>query len=496
VALVLIAGVAFFLRMLQANESLWVDELHTSWAVSGEWEDVAPRAYIGNQHPLYFWLVRGIVSIGGHSELSLRSISLLSGVGFVLLCGYVVRRFTGSHLGGIVAASLVAIDREFIYFSQEARTYSLVQLLGLVQLCCGYRLLYEAKLRWRVGFVFLSVALFYLHYTTGLLLMGELMAAIVLYRTQSFKPIYPPIELFCDLVLIGSVCLLTSHRHLREVFDRRLNWKTFVTANPRSDLLRHFDVYYLMALLVLIPATCWGLLKSDRRWWQLDPLYCSLILIAVAPISWAWYGTYMEVLPVFFYRYLVVLFCVGPLSVGIICARLPKWGVVVAILVIMFAGVAHARSTNWWRSGWIVANRVEEWRDAAELVDQNDNDWPVLLQSGFIETNKLTGEHEKIWAEFLSCPLRGIYRIEQVDERLIPGARNSMVFIQRHRGEIRRRGGGWLVIRMPQEDANKLASSLVTWVAFDIEVFSYSGVQVFKLTPSSELEGRVLSATD
>ncbi|MFT5527285.1 MAG: mannosyltransferase [Pirellulaceae bacterium] len=496
IALMCIAVVALAIRLLQVNESLWVDELHTSWAVADDWKDVAPRAYIGNQHPLYFWLVRGIVSVAGQSEFSLRFLSLLSGVGFVVLTGAVARRFTGSELAGIVAATLVAIDREFIYFSQEARTYALVQLLGLIQVCCGYRLLYEAKLRWRFPFVGLSLLLFYLHYTTGLLLIGELTAAVLLYGTKSYRPKYSTRNLFNDFVLIGSISLLTSHDHLSEILGRRLNWKSFVTANPRADLIRHFDVYYLASLFALVPATCWRFVSKKPRWILLDPLACGLFLIAAVPIGLAWLGTYMESLPIFFYRYLVVLLFVGPLLVAIVCARLPRpWQIAFTAFVVLFAGYAHGRSTNWWQQGWIVVNRAEDWRSVAGVVDGQNKDWPVLLQAGFIETNKLIGKHEEIWGEFLSCPLRGIYRIDRADERLTAGTRNSMVLIKRHEEKLRQTDGGWLVIRSGRDDGMKLARYLVEYVAFDIEVITLSGVHVFKLTPSEGPRGRVIEKT-
>ena len=494
VALAVIVLVALSVRLLQINESLWVDELHTSWAVADGWSDVAPRAYIGNQHPLYFWLVRAVVGIAGQSELSLRAISLFAGIGFVAVAGIAAQRYTNSSMAGLLAAWLVATDHEFIYFSQEARTYALVQLLGLIQFCCGYRMLYEAKLRWRIPFVVLSIGLFYLHYTTGLLLVGECVAAIVLYRTSKQRPHYSYRNLFNDFVLIGSICLLTTHHHLREIFDRRLNWKSFVSANPRSDLIRYFDVYFLTAAIALLSATIWRYISKRPTWMVLDAKMCCLALVAILPVGMSWSATYLEVVPVFFYRYLIVLLFVGPLVAALICARLPRpWGMVFCCGLILFAGYAHGRSTNWWSRGIAAPVRWEDWRAAAELIDREGRDWPVLLQAGFIETNKLTEEHEDIWSEFLSCPLRGIYRIDRADERLVAGTRNSMVLIERNQARLRDRGGGWLVIRTNRPDvARKLAHSLVKWAAFDIEVNSHHGVHVLKLIPSAEGRGRVL----
>ena len=49
--LVLITVLGAYLRGRCAGESLWVDELHTAWVVADGWQEVAPRARIGNHSP-------------------------------------------------------------------------------------------------------------------------------------------------------------------------------------------------------------------------------------------------------------------------------------------------------------------------------------------------------------------------------------------------------------------------------------------------------------
>ncbi|MEZ6075018.1 MAG: hypothetical protein R3C56_04880 [Pirellulaceae bacterium] len=49
-----------------ATESLWLDELHTSWVVAGPWSDVASRARQGNQSPLFFWVLGGLTKTLGN----------------------------------------------------------------------------------------------------------------------------------------------------------------------------------------------------------------------------------------------------------------------------------------------------------------------------------------------------------------------------------------------------------------------------------------------
>ena len=83
---------------------------------------------------MYFFIVKVIVTIIGHSELSLRLLSVLSGVGLVLASFFVVMRLTGNRIAALLSAWLVAIDPYFVEYSQEARPYAFLQLAGLIQL--------------------------------------------------------------------------------------------------------------------------------------------------------------------------------------------------------------------------------------------------------------------------------------------------------------------------------------------------------------------------
>src|SRR5262245_22942566 len=67
------------LRLWHARESLWLDELHTAWCALGSLDEVVPRAAIGNQSPLFFWIEWLLVRIFGPSELMLRLSSLVAG---------------------------------------------------------------------------------------------------------------------------------------------------------------------------------------------------------------------------------------------------------------------------------------------------------------------------------------------------------------------------------------------------------------------------------
>ncbi len=67
--------------------------------------------------------------MAGSSPFSARYLSAWCGVATAPLT-YVLGRGLGSRLGGVIAAALVAGSQFAVFYSQEARMYPLVALLG------------------------------------------------------------------------------------------------------------------------------------------------------------------------------------------------------------------------------------------------------------------------------------------------------------------------------------------------------------------------------
>lgn len=143
-ALAAIVGVAITLRTIQLNESLWLDELHTAWIVVDGPGTICERAAIGNQGAPWFFLVWATTQVAGLNEIALRLPSVVAGVVLVVLAFYVARCWTGQWSAGLFVALLVALDRNCIFYAQEARPYAWVQLIGLAQVFVFYRLVTQA----------------------------------------------------------------------------------------------------------------------------------------------------------------------------------------------------------------------------------------------------------------------------------------------------------------------------------------------------------------
>src|SRR5262245_22650432 len=124
-AVVGISLVAAAVRIEPLRESLWLDELHTAWCAVGSLDELAQRAAIGNQGPLFYWLEWLLLGLFGPSELALRLPSFLAGSMLPMAVYFFARRL-GTAGMGVLAAALVAVDPLGIFYSSEARPYALV----------------------------------------------------------------------------------------------------------------------------------------------------------------------------------------------------------------------------------------------------------------------------------------------------------------------------------------------------------------------------------
>ena len=132
---VLIALLATFnfltLPGLLEQYSFWRDEIFTAAFISDSWGQLFTQWIGPDVHPpLYFILAKAWADQLGTSELSLRSLSYLASTGTIALLWW--DWVKNQRLQRLLALALVTASPTFLYYSQEARSYSFL-LLG----CCG-----------------------------------------------------------------------------------------------------------------------------------------------------------------------------------------------------------------------------------------------------------------------------------------------------------------------------------------------------------------------
>jgi 4-amino-4-deoxy-L-arabinose transferase-like glycosyltransferase len=130
-ALAAVLALALALRLVDlGGESFWADEAFTWWWTQQPLGDLwGAKAAQETNPPLYYtavWLARSTL---GDGEAALRLPSVLFGT-LGVAAAFLLGRAVGGTRAGLLAALLTAIAAPHVHYSQEARTYALLSLLG------------------------------------------------------------------------------------------------------------------------------------------------------------------------------------------------------------------------------------------------------------------------------------------------------------------------------------------------------------------------------
>jgi uncharacterized membrane protein len=221
-AVIVIAIVALGVRLYQlSGRSLWLDEILTAQParLSGPGEVIAWSQAAINQMPLYYFFV-WLLGRWGDSEFILRLPSAVAGASAVVAVYLLGRRLFGNRTG-LVAALLTAILPYAVWYSQEARNYSLFMLLTTAQMYFAITALKRGRVIDWIGLGVFTTLNLYTHYlalaTTAavFVLVGGVLASDLL-RSSSFRL---RVILVSALVLLsGAVAVIPWRTLLRVVY--------------------------------------------------------------------------------------------------------------------------------------------------------------------------------------------------------------------------------------------------------------------------------------
>ncbi len=282
--LLLLTLAAAWLRLSHlGSKSLWLDEGATVALARASWRHFAWVWWYGeaNLQTVYFLLMRGWIH-GGQSEAWLRLPSALFGIASVPLLYVVARRLATASVA-LASAALLAFSPAHVYYSQEARSYTLAIFLVLVSSYFFVRAVEEGSRKDWVLWTVFGVLAFYSHDFAALVLVAQ--ACSLLFR----KPSY---ETWKRVAFGGLLILLAALPGLTYVFraaPENLHFIWMPRATPRE--IWHLAGFFggsgakVFIALILWVAGLAAILRARRRdsqdFWRGMFLLCWALLPAL-----------------------------------------------------------------------------------------------------------------------------------------------------------------------------------------------------------------------
>jgi len=185
ILILLICCAGFFLRFYDlGGESYWFDEimsLHFSQQDLGSILNLP--SYEAHIPPLYYILLHFWIRLVGTSEFAIRSLSAIFG-SLSIFALYKLGKYLFNVKIAIYSSLILAVSIFHIYFSQEARMYSLLTLTTIVSIFFFLKSLNENRLRFWASYIIVSILMLYTHSYGIFILIFQLFYLLFYYRNK------------------------------------------------------------------------------------------------------------------------------------------------------------------------------------------------------------------------------------------------------------------------------------------------------------------------
>lgn len=359
---VIFAGIlilAFLLRLFNLGQSFWLDEaaqvIESSRPLINQLEigaDFHPPLY---HILLHFWLY------GGTSEIWIRFLSVMIGVGVVFMT-YKVSSVLFSRNISLISASLAAISPYLIWYSQEARPYILFVFLSLVS---THFLLVK---KWKLYAITSLLTLYSLYFAPFLLLTHvayiyffekKLFNKILIAQFFSYSFFVPWLPFFKRQLEVGT----------QGIFQ---GWQNVVSFTPFKAIPLTFAKFIfghgsvennLLYGLIIVPITLiflFSILKlAAKREGKIISLFFSLPLLISIIVT-----VFVPILApqrlLFLLPYFIIIYVAGSFRLS----NLPR-----VLFLILFCGISIAGVIQYFNNPY---TQREQWRQAVSFMEETN----------------------------------------------------------------------------------------------------------------------------
>jgi hypothetical protein len=369
--LVLVLALGLWVRLHSlAAKSLWLDEgvsaMITRLSRGNFWALILLRE--GNMMPYYLTL--RVWAKFGFSEFHLRLLSVIAGV--LALAGiYLLGKELYGRGTGLLAALLLALHSFHVHYSQEARSYALLNLTLIVAAYFLVRASRSSSTTLWIPGVFFSALSVYLHFLSGFVVLA-------LFCSVSWRAVraigargYARVLVLLGILLVPAAHYVLQHRDLSMNWIRPPSW--LLLAHCGGALLGAGGILGLLYLIV------WLLPMALRRMQSAQSEIQEVPASAIVPAMWAFLpGVLLLAIsffrPILSERYLVISVPGLVLLVSCTVMRLQKhWRLPVAAALVVISAVSL--------SGSYQDGPTEDWRGAVEYAVRHSKPGDVVVMA-------------------------------------------------------------------------------------------------------------------
>jgi len=452
IGILLFVAIGIGLRREHLDEPLWLDERHSEWTVAASWSELPARAALGNQSALPFVPIRLAVALFGDSPTVLRSTGLIAGLLLMAGAPIVLLFATRKASPPIVAAAILAIDPDLIYYAVECRPYAPMVLVAALQA-------WSTAARWgiaglgsatrprpatRIAFVVSTILLVRLHYVALLLVAAEGIVVLLQSlidprrRHERWRSDRRGVDAAIDLGLI-ALGLLSLLAPLTRIAAHRRDWSRFVTGSAEQTApLIELAIWGLLVPLTALAlerlvSRVVGAFGADRERFAegsneagrtpasprlFDSIGGACFFGGCAAAAWllAALATRFGSTPVLLDRYLIGTWGWVAIAAALAVASLRNaWWRPAIALTIVAAWSGNGEARWWFETGRWPGHRIEDWAAATrDLDDSESSELPIVSFAGLIEDARLVEQGNREELEYLKFPLVGLRQPERI----------------------------------------------------------------------------------
>lgn len=376
-------ALGLFLRFYHLDyNSLWLDEATTLYVSKASLLEIWQTSLSGEFHPPLFHWITHLMLTFGQSEVILRVVPAIFGI-LTIPVFYLIGKEMHDRNVGVISAALLTVSYFGIFYSQEARAYSMVLFVFSLVFLFYLRALRTNVLSEWVLFGFFSAVAIWTHYYSLIGIGVIYLHATISLRSkirQGVHEVKNPLIGLGVMTVIGLPLLVVVVQRYFALTSTPPSYGVLGPILIQETLVRFSGGYasfsWLIAgvYLVLMAAGIIFLFSEDRN----KTLLCGMLLVLPLVISII-LSAKMTMNPRYLIYLLPIYFCMIAMAYPLLYKLIPNRNLIYAVVLVIL--LINAPLLSEYYSSYV----KEDWRGFAGIIASKTQDGDrVFLAPGYM----------------------------------------------------------------------------------------------------------------